>query len=200
MVFIQCSSTGTALSWYFRLNDTYKQDWHAFGQPFKKQLASQKDAYYAQVEALNFTKKNNETVRCFACKVQQLVENGWCIENASTINLKCNEFFTKILHKNHKVFANKRQVKDTTTVLEHSIPFHTTVKLVDAEDKANDKIRTRDRALEVNNITNSYKFRLLTLHSKNNLCLHNLDTQITKMNLHIKSIVLLPQNKSIHLC
>ena len=29
MAFIQCSSTGTALSWYIRLNDTYKHDWHA---------------------------------------------------------------------------------------------------------------------------------------------------------------------------
>ena len=26
IVFIQCSLTGTALSWYIRLNDTYKQD------------------------------------------------------------------------------------------------------------------------------------------------------------------------------
>ena len=53
MAFIQCSSTGTALSWYIRLNDTYKQDWNAFVQAFKKQFSSQKNAYYAQVEALN---------------------------------------------------------------------------------------------------------------------------------------------------
>ena len=30
MAFIQCSRTGTALSWYIRLNDSYKQDWSAF--------------------------------------------------------------------------------------------------------------------------------------------------------------------------
>ena len=30
MVFIQCSLIGTALSWYTRLNYTYKQEWHAF--------------------------------------------------------------------------------------------------------------------------------------------------------------------------
>ena len=36
MAFIQCSLTGTALSWYIRLNDTYKHDWHAFVQAFKK--------------------------------------------------------------------------------------------------------------------------------------------------------------------
>ena len=41
MAFIQCSLTGTALSWYIRLNDTYKQDWHAFVQAFKKQFSSQ---------------------------------------------------------------------------------------------------------------------------------------------------------------
>ena len=34
MAFIQCSLTGTALSWYIRLNDTYKHDWHAFVQAF----------------------------------------------------------------------------------------------------------------------------------------------------------------------
>ena len=99
MAFIQCSLTGTALSWYIRLNDTYKHDWHAFVQAFKKQFSSQKNAYYAQVEALNLTKKGNETVRHFALKVQQLVEKGWCNENASTINLKCNEIFRKDFQK-----------------------------------------------------------------------------------------------------
>ena len=93
MDFIQCSLTGTALSWYIRLNDFYKQDWHAFVQAFKKQFSSQKNAYFAQVEALNLTKKDNETVRHFALKVQQLVGKGWYSENASTINLKCNEIF-----------------------------------------------------------------------------------------------------------
>ena len=147
MAFLQCSLTGTALSWYIRLNDTYKQDCHAFVQAFKKQFSSQKNAYYAQVEALSLIKKDNEDVRHFALRVQQSVEN------ASTINLKCNEIFTKGLPKNLKDFANKRQVKHTCTVLEPSIPFHTLVKIVDGEDIANDKIRTHDLTLEVNNIT-----------------------------------------------
>ena len=142
MAFIQCSLTGTALNWYIRLNDTYKQDWHAFVQAFKKQFSSQKNAYYAQVEALSLSKKNN--VRHFALKVQQLVEKGWCNENASTINLKCKEIFYKGTSQKPKDFANKRQVKHTSTVLKPSIPFHTLVKLVDAEDIANDKIRTHD--------------------------------------------------------
>ena len=115
-----------------------------------------------------------------------MVEKGWCNENASTINLKCNDISTKGLPKNLKDFANKRQVKHTSTVLEPSIPFHTLVKLVDAEDIANDKIRTHDLALEVNNI---YTPKLLNLHHKNNVCLLNQKTQITKIYLHIKNIV-----------
>ena len=189
MVFIQCSLTGTALSWYIPLNDTYKQDWHAFVQAFKKQFASQKNAYYAQVEALNLSKKDNETVRHFALKVQQLVEKGWCNENASTINLKCNEIFTKGLPKNIKDFANKRQVKHTSTVLEPSIPFHTLVKLVDAEDIANDKNRTHDLALEVNNITKQLHTQTLEPSSQEQLMFTQPKDQITKINLHIKNIV-----------
>ena len=169
MAFIQCSLTSTALSWYIRLNDTYKHDWHAFVQAFEKQFSSQKNAYYAQVEALNLTKKDNESVRHFALKVQQLVEKGWCNENASTINLKCNEIFTKVLPKNPKDFANKRQVKHTSTVLETSIPFHTLVKLVDAEDIANDKIRTHDLALEINNVTKQLNTQTLDHSSQEQL-------------------------------
>ena len=45
-------------------------------------------------------------------------------------------------------------MKHTSTVLEPSIPFHTLVKLVDAEDITNDKVRTHDLTLEVNSITN----------------------------------------------
>ena len=99
MAFIQRSLTGTALSWYIRLNDTYKHDGHAFVQAVKKHFSSQKNPYYAQVKALSVSKKDNETVRHFALKVQQLVEKGWCNENASTINLECNEIFTKVLAK-----------------------------------------------------------------------------------------------------
>ena len=68
--------------------------------------------------------------------------------------MKCNKFLTKGLPKNLKEYANTRQVKHTSTVLEPSISFHTLVKLVDAEDIANDKIHTHDLTLEVNSITN----------------------------------------------
>ena len=174
-----------------------------FRTSFQKQFSSQKNAYYAQVEALNLSKKDNETVRHFALKVQQLVEKGWCNGNASTINLKCNELFTKGLPKNLKDFANKRQVKHTSTVLEPSIPFHTLVKLVNAEDIANDKIRTHDLELEnlkLMTLQNNYTPKLLNLHHKNNLCLLNQKTQRTKVNLLIKIFFILSQNKSLHLC
>ena len=69
--------------------------------------------------------------------------------------------FTKGFPKNLKDFANKRQVKHTSTVLETSIPFHTLVKLVDAEDIANDKIRTHDLALKIINITKQFNTQTL---------------------------------------
>ena len=70
MAFIQCSPPGTALNWSIRLHDSYKQDWSAFVLAFTKQLFSQKNAYYAQIEALSLVKKDRETVRHFALKVQ----------------------------------------------------------------------------------------------------------------------------------
>ena len=45
-------------------------------------------------------------------------------------------------------------MKHTSTVLETSIPIHKLVKLVDAEDIANDKTQTHDLTLEVNSIAN----------------------------------------------
>ena len=151
----ECSFPGTALSWYIRLNDTYKQDWHAFVQAFQKSIVLSENDYFAQVGALNLVKTDEKTVRHFALKFHQLVEQDWCNENESTTNINSNEKFTEGLRKKIKDFANKKQVKHTSTVLEPSIPFHTLVKLVDAEDVAIDKIRTHDLTLEVNNKTTS---------------------------------------------
>ena len=137
MAYIQCSLTGTALDWYTNLHISYKQQWNSFVQLFKKQFSSQKTAYYAQVEAMSLMKKDNETVRHFALRVQQLVKKGWCNENAATINLKNKEIFTKGLPEK----------------LEPSIPFHTVVRHVDSEDIANEKIRTNDLALEINKVS-----------------------------------------------
>ena len=72
LAYIQCSLTGTALDWYTNLHISYKQQWNSFVQLFKKQFSSQKTAYYAQVEAMSLMKKDNETVRHFALRVQQL--------------------------------------------------------------------------------------------------------------------------------
>ena len=130
MAYIQCSLIGTALDWYTDLHISSKQQWNSFVQLFKKQFSSQKTAYYAQVEAKSLMKKDNETVCNFALRVQQLVKKGWCNESAATINLKNNEIFTKGLPKNLKDFAHKRQVKNVSTLLEPSIPFHTLVRHV----------------------------------------------------------------------
>ena len=40
-----------------------------------------------------------------------------------------------------------------STLLEPSIPFHTLVRHVDSEDIANEKIRTKDLALEINQVS-----------------------------------------------
>ena len=97
------------------------------------------------------------------------MKTGWCKEKASTIILECKKIFTKGLPKKPKGFAYKRHVKHTSTVLEPSIPFHTLVKLVDAEDIANDKIRTHDLALEINNITKQLNTQTLEPSSQEQL-------------------------------
>ena len=56
-------------------------------------------------------------------------------------------------------------MKHTTTVLEPSIPFHTLVKLDDAENIVNDKIKTHDLAIGENNITKQLQTQ--TLDSSN---------------------------------
>ena len=106
-------------------------------------------------------KRQRNSNRHFALKIQQPVEKSWCNENASTINLKYNEIFTKGLSKNLKDFANKRQVKHTFIALKPSIPFHTLVNFIDAEEIANDKTRTHDLAREVNNITKPLQIQTL---------------------------------------
>ena len=76
--------------------------------------------------------------------------------------MKCNEIFTEGLPKISKTStASKQQVKHNSTILELFISFNTVVKLVDAEDIANDKIRTRDLIFEVNNITKQFQTQTL---------------------------------------
>ena len=135
------------------LHISYKQQWNAFVQLFKKQFSSQKTAYYPQEEAMSLMKKDNETVRHFALRVLQLVKKGWCNENAATKVLKITEFSKKDYQKKLKDFAHKRQVKHVSTLLEPSIPFHTLVRHVNSEDIANEKIRTNDLALELNEVS-----------------------------------------------
>ena len=72
---------------------------------------------------MSLMKKDNESVRHFALRVQQLGKKGWCNEKAATINLKINEFFTKGLPRKLKDFAHKRQVEHVSTLLEPSKLF-----------------------------------------------------------------------------
>ena len=109
MAYIQCSLNGTALDWYINLHISKKQQWNSFVQLFKKHFSSRKTSYYAQVEAMSLMKNEDETVRHFAVRVQQLVKKGRCNESAATINLKNNEMFTKELPKKLKSFAHKKQ-------------------------------------------------------------------------------------------
>ena len=95
MAYIQCSLIGTALDWYTNVHTSFEQQWNSFVQLFKKHYSSQKTAYYAQVEGMSLMKKDDETLRHFALRVQQLVKKGWCNENAATITLKNIEIFTK---------------------------------------------------------------------------------------------------------
>ena len=52
-------------------------------------------------------------------------------------------------------------MKHNSTALEPSIPFHTLMNFVDAEDIAKDKIRTHDLALEVKNIAKQLQYQTL---------------------------------------
>ena len=76
IAYIQCSLNRTAHDWYTNLHISNKQQWNSFVQLFKKQFSSQKTAYYAQVKAMSLMKTDNETVRHFAHRVQQLVKKG----------------------------------------------------------------------------------------------------------------------------
>ena len=81
-------------------------------------------------------------------EVQQLVEKGWCNESAATIYLKINERFTRGLPRKLKEFAHKQHFKPTSTVMEPSISFLTTVNFVVAADIRIEKIRILGLPLE----------------------------------------------------
>ena len=114
---------------------------------------------------LSLLKKDNENVRHFALKVETLVKQGWYNEYPSTINLKCNEIFTRGLPKKLKDFAQKRQVKHISSSLEPSIPFHSLVIMVDSEDITLEKIKTQELSLEFNNLSNTFQQNTTNLDS-----------------------------------
>ena len=101
-------------------------------------------AYNAQVEAHALTKKETGNIRHYALKGQQLNVRGWCMESAAIINIKCYEVFIGRLPRKLKDFAHKRQIRPESTVVQTPIPFHTLVKLVDAEYIMKEKNRAVD--------------------------------------------------------
>ena len=108
MAFIQCSLTGTALSGYIRLNDTYKQDWYAFVQAFKKQFSSQKNAYYAQVEALNLSKKTTKQYATLNSKF-----NSWLKKaGVMRMHLLSTLIVMTFLQKDFQKCSKTLQIKD----------------------------------------------------------------------------------------
>ena len=60
-----------------------------------------------------------------------------------------------------KGLAHKRQVKHTSTATEPSNPFQTLVKLVDAEDVTDEKIRLLDLSLENKKVTSKLEVSTL---------------------------------------
>ena len=106
---------------------------------------------------------------------------------------------TTRLPKNLKGFANKRQGKHTSTFLEPSIPFHTIVELVDAEDITNDKTRTHDLTLEVNKITKQLQTKTLDSSQQEQLMFTQPRDPNNKKKTAQEILLLLSQKKSFHL-
>ena len=79
-------------------------------------------------------------------------------------------------------------MKHTSTILEPSIPFHILVKLVDAEDIANHRVRTHDLTLELNNITNQSQSQTMEQQPEQHMFTQPNDPNNNKQNLHTKNI------------
>ena len=58
-------------------------------------------------------------------KVQKMVEKGSCYESLETVNPRCEETFSRILHKNWNVLPKKKPFERTSTVVRPSILFDT---------------------------------------------------------------------------
>ena len=83
MAFIQCSSTGTALSWYIRSDVTFKQDWPVLYNQTKNNSHHRNTLTMHNSKRLFLSKRTMKQL--FTLQIQQLVEKDWCNENALTI-------------------------------------------------------------------------------------------------------------------
>ena len=100
----------------------------------------QKKAYYAQVEAITFVKKDKSAT--LQSKFNNWLKKAGLMRTPQQLTLNVMKFSPRDYQRILTILANKRQAKHTFTVLEPSIPFHMLFKTVDAEDIANDKIST----------------------------------------------------------
>ena len=88
--------------------------------------------------------------------------------------------------------ALKRQIKHTPTVMEPSVPVHTLVKTVDAEDITNEKSRTLALHEEFKNVTSKLESQNLSQFVIQilNFCLHKLLIRKRKVNFNLLNTVI----------
>ena len=85
-----------------------------------------------------------------------MVEKSWCNESLQLIS-NVTKLSPKDFLNSFKDFANKSQVKHSSTVSEPSILFHTLANLADAENIAN--VHMTLLTLELKNFTSQYKHK-----------------------------------------
>ena len=120
------------------------------------------------------------------CKTNSWLEradvlNLMLLITSSVMNCRLGDY-----RKNLRDFTQKRQLKQTSTVKEPSVPFHTLVKRVDAEEITIEEIRTLNLLLKTNIVTSKLeslkfprKIRIQILKS----CLHEQLIRIMRVTL-----------------
>lgn len=87
------SLIGEAKKWYY--NQTFADDitWDDFKRLFIAQFTSKRFKYQARAKAQELEMGPNESIRTFARRIEQLVQNGWKDESPECIILKTKELF-----------------------------------------------------------------------------------------------------------
>ena len=162
MAYIQCSLTENASSWFLRLQEKYKNYWSAFVSAFKKLFFFTENCILRTGWKSSFLKNKPKTYVFVLWNFNHLFKHVGVMNllQLSTSNVK--KFLLEDYQKELKNFAQERIVKHSSSFPELSFPFHTLVKLVDAEGFTNENIRTLDLPLEVNNVTSKLESQELS--------------------------------------